>query len=366
MSLRRGRSRDRGQILILFAVAGTLVILGLGLVVDGGYALAQKRASQNASDFAALAGARIVSEWIGGDTSNGTDANVKLAIQNTLNINGATPVTFGAAGGPMYVNKNGAIVPSAGSPASYVGNGTIPAGAVGVKVTSSRTWTPFFLGVAGVSNWSAAADATAKGGWHAGGPSGIIFPAAIASSYFTTYPYCPGPPGTISNVPTDPCYPQHLTPGNLNVPGGFGWLKFGATGKCTGYGLGMDPNNGCDESAVFLNGEIGPPANSYGCCTDVKLPGSADKIGSLPGNKADADCTYYVTNNIIVTVPVWDTAGGTGANAWYHIIGFAGFELTGCPGGKDITGVWKRIVSVGPVTDTPGSGFSSLGVQLIH
>jgi hypothetical protein len=363
MSSRRPRTTERGQILILFAAAGTVVLLGLGLVVDGGYALAEKRASQNASDFAALAGARVVAEWIAGDATNGTDANVKLAITNTLNINGAAPLTYGVTGAPVYVNKNGVIVPSAGSGASYVGNGTIPTGAVGVKVVSSRTWSPFFLGIAGIHSWTAAADATAKGGWYTGPPTGTIFPAAIATSYFWTYPFCSG---AISSDPTDPCYPQHLTPGNLNVPGGFGWLKFGATSQCIGYGLGMDPNNGCDSSATGLQTEIGPPADSFGCCTNVGLPGSADKIGSYPGNTASADCSYYINNGETVTIPVWDVAGGTGSNAWYHIVGFAGFQITGCPGGKDITGVWRRIVTVGPVSDTKGPGSFSLGVQLVH
>ena len=71
-------------------------------------------------------------------------------------------------------------------------------------------------------------------------------------------------------------------------------------------------NGGCAESKPFLQGEIGPPSNSYGCCTQVGLPGSADKIGSLPGNKASADCDYYIDNEITVTVPIWDTAGGNG------------------------------------------------------
>src|SRR6266852_4335803 len=96
------RSNARGQVLLLFALAATAIILGVGLVVDGGYALSQRRASQNASDFAALAGARVVAEWISGDTDNGTDANVKLAIVNTLNVNGAIPVTFGGPDSPVY------------------------------------------------------------------------------------------------------------------------------------------------------------------------------------------------------------------------------------------------------------------------
>ena len=60
-------SRSRSTAIILFA----------GLTIDGGYAFAQRRGSQNASDFAALAGARVIAEWVGGDTTNGTDANVE-------------------------------------------------------------------------------------------------------------------------------------------------------------------------------------------------------------------------------------------------------------------------------------------------
>ena len=127
----------------------------------------------------------------------------------------------------------------------------------------------------------------------------------------------------------------------------------------------MDPNNGCQESAVFLQSEIGPPANSYGCCTKVGLA-PQDKIGSLPGNKASADCSYYITSQDVVIVPVWDTAGGTGTNAWYHIVGFTGFQVTDCNGGKDIRGVWRQPFYVGPTTTTPGFAGAPLAVQLIQ
>jgi hypothetical protein len=219
-----------------------------------------------------------------------------------------------------------------------------------------------------MQNWQASAQATARGGWAAGGPGGNVFPAGISSTFFQTYPLCAGEVNTVD--PTDPCYPAHLTPGNLNVPGGFGWLKFGATGKCTGYGLGMDPNNGCDPSKPFLQLEIGPPPNSFGCCDAVNGGPSTtanpiDRIGSLPGNKASADCSYYINNKVVVTVPVWDTAGGTGDNAYYHIIGFAGFQITACDGGKDLEGVWRRAVFQGPTTSTPGFSGAPLAVQLI-
>ena len=77
-------SQQRGQTLVLFALGLTVIMLAVGLVIDGGYALAQRREAQNASDFAALAGARVIAEWVGGDTGNGSDANVEAAITNSL------------------------------------------------------------------------------------------------------------------------------------------------------------------------------------------------------------------------------------------------------------------------------------------
>jgi hypothetical protein len=89
-------------------------------------------------------------------------------------------------------------------------------------------------------------------------------------------------------------------------------------------------------------------------------------VGSLPGNKVSVDCSYYVNNSVIVTVPVWDVAGGVGSNAWYHVVGFAGLELTGCDGAKHVSGVWRRLVTTGPTTTDPGFKGGPLAVQLIQ
>ena len=362
----------KGQMIVLAALVMSLVVFAVGLVVDGGIGLAQRRAAQNASDFAAMAGARVVAQYIGGDAASGTDANVEAAITNEIAMNGGDPITFGAPDGPRYVAADGSLV-------GYVGDGTIPGATcaanpntctVGVQLRSGRGWKPFFLGMFGVDSWSTSAPATAKGGYSNAAPlPGTLFPAGISLAFFQTYPACDGP---VSTDPSDPCYPQHLTPGNLNVPGGFGWLKFG----CDGYGLGQDPPQnagGCRNDKPFLQEEIGPPSKTFGCCTQVGVAG-LDQIGSLPGNKVSADCSYYIDNEITVTVPIWDTAGGTGQNAWYHIVGFAGFQITGCTGGKDIEGVWRIPFFQGPVSSTPSCPTSvpdcdvphSLGIQLVR
>ena len=99
-TLRPNRRDERGQVLALFVISLTVIVLAVGLVIDGGTALLQRRASQNASDFAALAGARVIAERIGGDTTNGTDANVQAAITTSISANGGTPLTFGSPSGP--------------------------------------------------------------------------------------------------------------------------------------------------------------------------------------------------------------------------------------------------------------------------
>ena len=356
-TMRVSARRPRGQMIVLFALVLSVIVVSVGLVIDGGNALVQRRGSQNASDFAALAGARVIAEFIDGDTTNGTDANVRTAVTNAILTNGGLAVTFSAPNGPRYIDANGGLL-------GYVGTGAIPPTAVGVKVGTQRTWTPYFLGIIGASNWTASSEATAKGGYSlAGPPPGSLFPVGVSLSFVQTYPFCSGP---VSTNPSDACYPQQLTPGNLNVPGGFGWLKFG----CDGYGLGQVPPaniGGCGNDRPFLDEEIGPPSKSFGCCTATGVAGSLDQIGSLPGNKVSADCSYWIDNEVTVTVPIWDTAGGSGSNAWYHIVGFAGFQITECRGGKDIAGVWRKLMFQGPVGSTPANPLvpQALGVQLV-
>jgi Flp pilus assembly protein TadG len=364
-----GRTRERGQVLALFALSATVLIMGMGLVVDGGGALVERRESQNTSDFAALAGARIVAQWIDesneGTVVHGVDANVRAAINASVDASGGTPITYGAPSGPYYVNERGANV-------GYVGTGVIPgchgsnctgtqSPTVGVTVPTSRSYRPYLLGVIGVTSWTASSTATARGGYADGAPVGAIFPAAISLAFFETYPRCGG---TLGSSPE--CLPVRLTPGNLNVPGGFGWLKFGAVGQCEGFGLGMSKTAGCREDIPFLQEELGPPAKSYGCCTELSGDPDLDRIGSIPGNKAAADCDHYIRNEEVVTVPIWDYAGGTGSNGWYHITGFAGFQITGCEDGKNLSGVWRKKFFLGPTTATGGREFSSLAVQLIR
>ncbi len=313
-TLRPTRRDERGQVLALFVISLTVIVLAVGLVIDGGTALLQRRASQNASDFAALAGARVIAERIGGDTTQrhgwqrpGRDHDVDQCQRrhaHHLWRAERSAVRGQQRRGPGLRRQR--IHP--GLP------GQRPVHRL-VRGRRDRGLQPQLDAVfprhhRGRRTGARAPPPPRAAAMRRAVPPARSFPAGIAAAFFNGRTSCSEK--DISTDPASPCYPQHLTPGDLNVPGGFGWLKFG----CSGYGLGQVPpasNGGCANSKPFLQTEIGPPPDSFGCCTAVKLPGSADLIGSLPGNKASADCSYYINSGAVVTVPVWDSAGGTGS-----------------------------------------------------
>jgi hypothetical protein len=373
-----GRRHEHGQIIVLFALAAAAMLMVAGLVIDGGFALAQRRASQNAADLAALAGARVIASFVIGDTANGSDANVRTAIDRTLAANGAPPITYGAPDGPAYFDYEGNWL-------GYVGTGTIPARAAAVRVSTSRSWQPFFLGLIGVASWDTGAVATARGGWAAGPPPpGNLLPIGVSEATYNTMPVCP------AGVPAADCQVVDLTEesgatggGHLpGLPGGFGWLKFGC-GDWTdidGNRFGLGQNSlGCENNKPFLEGQWGnlgadPPVmpRTYGCCTEVGLPGSGDKIGSLPGNKASLDndtpgVAYYIDNEVIGFVPIYRARFEQGQNGYFHIIGYAGFQIVNVKGAREIQGILRQVIFPGPVNvNSPGFTGANLGVQLVY
>src|SRR5450759_28676 len=84
---------QRGQTLVVFALMLPVLLMMAGLVVDVGYGFGQQRTAQNASDFSALAGARVLGEFYTGRPAGaGTDANVNAAVNAVLDANHATRV----------------------------------------------------------------------------------------------------------------------------------------------------------------------------------------------------------------------------------------------------------------------------------
>ena len=122
-------SRERGQILVIFVLALVAIIAGVGLVIDGGFAFAQRRAEQNAADLGAFAGANAL-------------------------LNGANPTTAArdAAAANGYNHGSGGVTVNVGVTSTTV------------KVDISAPHANYFAGVVGQPTWDVSVTATALTG----------------------------------------------------------------------------------------------------------------------------------------------------------------------------------------------------------
>jgi Flp pilus assembly protein TadG len=136
---------SRGQVLVMFALFLTGLISMLGMATDLGYAFSQRRASQNAADAGALAGARMVLKQ--------QVASGDAATEVTKNAMNGTTVNMAAC---WYVDDT--------KSASNLGScaGAPPSGATGVHVEVNETHNTFFMKVLGVNTVTTSAKATAN------------------------------------------------------------------------------------------------------------------------------------------------------------------------------------------------------------
>ena len=145
---------ERGQALVLmvFALIGLLAIAGLA--IDGGMVYLERRRMQNAADSASLAGTRLLASAIC-DPSAANDAAIAEEVRHYAEINGVeNPDNTLLA---VYVDKDQRIL-------SPVGGGTIPTGATGISATVGITRPTYFIGLVGIDEGKASAQAVAMTG----------------------------------------------------------------------------------------------------------------------------------------------------------------------------------------------------------
>ena len=134
---------QRGQVMTLFAFGLVGLVLGAAVVVDGGFAFAQRRVAQNAADFAAMAGTRIVGvSKTDRPAGSGSADNVEAAIESVLEANDAELVSA------QYVDA------SATRSAHVVGAGSIPSAPSAWSSTLAPTGDP--------SCWGSSASPTGR------------------------------------------------------------------------------------------------------------------------------------------------------------------------------------------------------------
>jgi Flp pilus assembly protein TadG len=367
---RNRRERSRGQIVVVFALSLVALILAVGLVIDGGNAWSQRRVTQNAADFAALAGTKIVAANAGTPQMN---AAVRSAVETALTSNGLSATNFGTDYTASYVNTAGNLV------AGYGTAGNVPADVIGVQVTPSKTFSTYFLGVAGVTTFTASATASAKYGFYEGaigGPGGNLVPIAVKLDVIAGLQNCPQGSAVGSG---GPCNPVALTEGTHNAPGQFAWMSWDGTGNtpylCSilgppanspvytvspnGY-IVISGNTGVSNSSCVRNGIDAWVAMQATILVPIVSPGPPPS-----GQNCTTAPQYCYANG----TPYPATSQGNGSNATYNVIGFAGFQLTGCsnPCVKNLQGVFRQAFFLGPTggtTGTPSMPGGTLGIQL--
>jgi hypothetical protein len=152
-----GRSPERGQVIVLLALATVIVLGMLAVALDGSYGLVQERRDQNGADFATLAGAQELRSWCLTGTALPSDHQVYTAIQSVINQNASNVASWQAT----YLD--GSAPPR--STTYVVGSGPggyPPANACGVSVQVNSRWPTFLGGIIGFSSGSTLATSAAS------------------------------------------------------------------------------------------------------------------------------------------------------------------------------------------------------------
>ena len=83
------RRDERGQVIVIVAIAMVVIMIGTAFVVDAGFAWAETRNTQNAADAAARAGAVTLANKAAGNPvpAGGWDEAVRNAVYGSAGIN---------------------------------------------------------------------------------------------------------------------------------------------------------------------------------------------------------------------------------------------------------------------------------------
>ncbi|TAK30040.1 MAG: hypothetical protein EPO21_20030 [Chloroflexota bacterium] len=141
---------QRGQAIVLLAVALVFVLGFLALTLDVGYAYVQRRLGQNAADAATAAAAYVIAS---NTPCSGTCADVDTRVRNAIDTYARANFT-GEPDSHQPVDWSGdppVYVDSGGQYAGVVGAGSLPSTATGVVITTTNTIASFFAAVLGHS-----------------------------------------------------------------------------------------------------------------------------------------------------------------------------------------------------------------------
>lgn len=418
-----------GQTLVILALAIVGMLAMTGLIIDGGNAYAQQRATQNGADAAAEAGAVVLAQHvlaINSGTAQKSDANVLAAMNASATANRILPFDTGVAGNSvgLYTDLRGNLLRSDGSTttdpaqAAQVGGGTIPpcgggtatcvdvARASGIRAGASRDFQALVSGVIGFTQFRASSVATAVAGYTSEPCDAAQGCALLPVTFATNQNSCDGSGSAVfSNItwlPTQPTGPPYDSTNEVILSlckggeGAFGYLDYGCASN-----LAQTILNPC-ATVDFPSWQLGQPGavssvegelDTYaGNVIGTYEPGLDEEVlipffdGICNEDRPDSELPVFGAPpfpGICASNP-----SGGGANRHYHLKYFIGFLLddaevqgsnASCdaapggplPGGNGSGGClkgWFARVVTGPgsVSGTGSAGTTSpLSIQLI-
>lgn len=198
------RSRQMGQVAVLFALAAVAIVAIVGLAVDGGQSYVAQRALQAGSDTAAQSGAYMLeADYLActsGQTLHYYDSSIYSAVVSVASnansasetANGTNPVL------PQYVQYTGTVVsylpiPDQPTTADLCASGHWT-GISGVRVSTTNSHRTNLLGLIGIPLASERASATAIFGPPTGGASPFAAWFLLCQTTTSGNPLTPGDP----------------------------------------------------------------------------------------------------------------------------------------------------------------------------
>lgn len=182
----RARTRQAGQVMVLFSLSLLVLLLAVAVAIDGGFGLLQYREAQNAADFAAEAGATSLQSNCDGALNPApvTGTQVVQVLDDEVNINSpaaAVPAASATKNWTAYYLSNQQYANGQYKPL-YVPAGSgnevpvtstsavVPSGACGVHITVQPQWPPFIAQIMGVTQLHTVTGASAINTVVQGGP----------------------------------------------------------------------------------------------------------------------------------------------------------------------------------------------------
>lgn len=365
--MNKSSQSERGQTMIIFVFAIVGLLVAVGLAVDGGTLLLERRRMQNAADASARAGTRQLAEIMCDDSTTAAEADAAIwyEVVKYARSNGVPdPDDNVAAEYVRFDEDDGDVVPF--SPSVPVGNSLsggdgVPDGAAGVAATAQVERSTHILTLIGIHSAGTSAPAVAVTGpaTQAGGLRPFGVPIELVQEL-----------GEGDGFKISFAHPQSQSPTQENIieweaetAQHFGWMNLDYVWKQPEddefpRALGETADDTANAKKLKDWMSDGKQITLWADCSwfDDDCDRQGDYVGAMPGTVASAVCEAEVRETIVVPVydhiplckeevadpkPPCPTQGG---GYVYHIVGFVAAEITGCSqGGRWIEAelVWQ-------------------------